>query len=441
MQCCRVGCRERPVHHVEHAFTEGPLNFTAFHQPGDRRAAGDPAHHHGPRGAQGSRRADRRWYSPRTCRTSSPAAHSPIIAVRDVVKNVDGWTFPDGTEGDGAPWRPGHVGLRLDDGVTAHVCPPQAPVAARHPAGGVVPDFFLTRACCPVTRRCRSWVRRTPRPRRSRPSVPTSASTTRCRCATWTGSATRSPATSVAPTGRTSRSARPSSTGCRSPPRSAILADHHRAVRRHPGRDPRRPTGPARGPTRPSPRTSFGLLVGAELHRGDPADLHLRRVAGRAARDGLGEFTDEPGAEPAVGVAAGAVAGGGRDGRLHPAAPHRHDRDAAAGLRDHGPRQGRVQRADPLPARPAAVVLLAADGRRACRSGRSSAARWSSRRSSPYRASAGCSWRRCSNRDLLLVQGVGLVIAVSFVVINFIVDILYSYLDPRISHGRSSARV
>ena len=46
-----------------------------------------------------------------------------------------------------------------------------------------------------------------------------------------------------------------------------------------------------------------------------------------------------------------------------------------------------------------------------------------------------------SNRDFLLVQGVGLVIAVSFVVINFIVDILYSYLDPRISHGRSSARV
>jgi peptide/nickel transport system permease protein len=46
-----------------------------------------------------------------------------------------------------------------------------------------------------------------------------------------------------------------------------------------------------------------------------------------------------------------------------------------------------------------------------------------------------------SNRDFLLVQGVGLVIAVSFVVINFIVDILYSYLDPRISHGRSTARV
>jgi len=44
-------------------------------------------------------------------------------------------------------------------------------------------------------------------------------------------------------------------------------------------------------------------------------------------------------------------------------------------------------------------------------------------------------------RDLLMVQGVALVIAVSYVVVNFTVDILYSYLDPRISHGRSAARV
>ncbi len=44
-------------------------------------------------------------------------------------------------------------------------------------------------------------------------------------------------------------------------------------------------------------------------------------------------------------------------------------------------------------------------------------------------------------RDLLMVQGVALVIAVSYVVVNFTVDILYSYLDPRISHGRPAARV
>ncbi|TKJ24830.1 ABC transporter permease [Blastococcus sp. CCUG 61487] len=44
-------------------------------------------------------------------------------------------------------------------------------------------------------------------------------------------------------------------------------------------------------------------------------------------------------------------------------------------------------------------------------------------------------------RDLVMVQGVALVIAVSYVVVNFTVDILYSFLDPRISHGRSAARV
>ena len=38
-------------------------------------------------------------------------------------------------------------------------------------------------------------------------------------------------------------------------------------------------------------------------------------------------------------------------------------------------------------------------------------------------------------RDLVMVQGVALVIAVSFVVINFVVDLLYTLLDPRIRYG------
>ncbi|MDD9369049.1 MAG: ABC transporter permease [Acidimicrobiales bacterium] len=41
-------------------------------------------------------------------------------------------------------------------------------------------------------------------------------------------------------------------------------------------------------------------------------------------------------------------------------------------------------------------------------------------------------------RDLIMVQGVALVIAISFVVINFIVDLLYTVLDPRIRHGRAA---
>jgi len=42
-------------------------------------------------------------------------------------------------------------------------------------------------------------------------------------------------------------------------------------------------------------------------------------------------------------------------------------------------------------------------------------------------------------RDLIMVQGVALVIAISFVLINFVVDLLYTALDPRIRHGRTAA--
>lgn len=43
-----------------------------------------------------------------------------------------------------------------------------------------------------------------------------------------------------------------------------------------------------------------------------------------------------------------------------------------------------------------------------------------------------------TQRDLIMVQGVAFVIAVSFVVINFVVDLLYTVLDPRIRHGRAA---
>lgn len=35
-------------------------------------------------------------------------------------------------------------------------------------------------------------------------------------------------------------------------------------------------------------------------------------------------------------------------------------------------------------------------------------------------------------RDLVVIQGVVLMIAVSYVLINFLVDVLYSVLDPRV---------
>lgn len=42
-------------------------------------------------------------------------------------------------------------------------------------------------------------------------------------------------------------------------------------------------------------------------------------------------------------------------------------------------------------------------------------------------------------RDLIIVQGVVLVIAVVYVVANFVVDLMYSVLDPRIRKGSASA--
>lgn len=44
------------------------------------------------------------------------------------------------------------------------------------------------------------------------------------------------------------------------------------------------------------------------------------------------------------------------------------------------------------------------------------------------------------NRDLVVVQGVVLVISISYIVINFVVDLMYSLLDPRIRTGGSSGR-
>ncbi|HYM03941.1 MAG TPA: ABC transporter permease [Stellaceae bacterium] len=40
-------------------------------------------------------------------------------------------------------------------------------------------------------------------------------------------------------------------------------------------------------------------------------------------------------------------------------------------------------------------------------------------------------------RDFVILQGVVLFVAISFVLINFVVDLLYAVLDPRIRHGRA----
>jgi peptide/nickel transport system permease protein len=41
------------------------------------------------------------------------------------------------------------------------------------------------------------------------------------------------------------------------------------------------------------------------------------------------------------------------------------------------------------------------------------------------------------SRDLIILQGVVLIVASGFVIMNFIVDMLYAVIDPRIRHGRA----
>jgi peptide/nickel transport system permease protein len=40
-------------------------------------------------------------------------------------------------------------------------------------------------------------------------------------------------------------------------------------------------------------------------------------------------------------------------------------------------------------------------------------------------------------RDLIILQGVVLLVACGFVIMNFIVDMLYAVLDPRIRYGHA----
>lgn len=47
--------------------------------------------------------------------------------------------------------------------------------------------------------------------------------------------------------------------------------------------------------------------------------------------------------------------------------------------------------------------------------------------------------RSITNRDLIMVQGLVLFLAVVYVFVNFVIDILYSFLDPRIRHGNARA--
>ncbi|RBY81148.1 hypothetical protein DQ239_00565 [Blastococcus sp. TF02-09] len=102
VQCWRVGDEQDPYVTLKNAFTEGPLNFTGYTSPEiadgleTLRTTTDLAERQ-EAVAQISLDISENVPNLFTGYTLTD------IAVRDVVKNVDGWTFPDGTEGDGVP--------------------------------------------------------------------------------------------------------------------------------------------------------------------------------------------------------------------------------------------------------------------------------------------------------------------------------------------------
>ena len=102
VQCWRVGAETDPYTTLKNAFTEGPLNFTGYTSPeideglDTLRTTTDLEARKAAVEAIGMDIAE-----------NVPNLFTGYtltdVAVRDVVKNVDGWTFPDESEGDGVP--------------------------------------------------------------------------------------------------------------------------------------------------------------------------------------------------------------------------------------------------------------------------------------------------------------------------------------------------
>ena len=169
-----------------------------------------------------------------------------------------------------------------------------------------------------------------------------------------------------------------------------------------------------------------GISIGpATRSAGVPAGVALRAVRGGPGRalQVHGPAHDRPRARPGGGVHAGAALG--------------HDLHAAGELHHHGQGQGRARPADPVGPRPATVVVHAADRVRRQHGDADRRRPRSSRRSSRCPASARTIGTAIFQKDFLVVQGVVVVIAVGFILINFLVDLLYAVLDPRVRHVRA----
>ena len=100
--CTRHGAARDPYYVFQRAFTPGPINVTEFSDPRIDEALAT---------MRGSADVEERKAAAEQI-SLVLAEEVPItftggtltvVAVRDVVKNVDGWVFPDGSEGNGTP--------------------------------------------------------------------------------------------------------------------------------------------------------------------------------------------------------------------------------------------------------------------------------------------------------------------------------------------------
>jgi peptide/nickel transport system substrate-binding protein len=113
-KCWRVGDQGDPYRTFTDAFTEGsPLNFTRFTDPKIDKAL-DTLRTTTDFATRKAAVEDISMVLAENVPNTFTAATLTVIAVQDKVKNVDGWTFPDGTKGEGVPgattmW--GHVWL------------------------------------------------------------------------------------------------------------------------------------------------------------------------------------------------------------------------------------------------------------------------------------------------------------------------------------------
>jgi peptide/nickel transport system substrate-binding protein len=102
VQCFRFSEEADPYFILKDAFTPGPLNFTAYSSP-EIDAALETLRTTTDLEQRKEAVAEISMQVSENVPNLFTGYTLTDVGVRDVVKNVDGWEFPDGTAGDGVP--------------------------------------------------------------------------------------------------------------------------------------------------------------------------------------------------------------------------------------------------------------------------------------------------------------------------------------------------